>query len=191
MAAPAAKRRPARTPAAINLDAALAGIAAMTIDELRGLWRERRGEEPPPAFSKDLIARALAYWLQEESLGGLKPRLRKLLAAPSRGNGPPPRQVKVGSVIVREHQGELHEVLVVPDGFCWRGEVFASLSIIARRITGTSWSGPRFFGLRCSVDAAAAADAVVPAKTTTDRRSVPRSGSVQARPLAKQRGGTA
>ena len=83
MAAPATKRRPARTPAAVDLDAALAGVAAMTIDELRGLWRERRGEEPPPAFSKDLIARALAYWLQEECLGGLKPRLRKLLAASS------------------------------------------------------------------------------------------------------------
>jgi hypothetical protein len=190
MAAPATKRRPARTPAAVDLDGALAGVAAMTIDELRGLWRERRGEEPPPAFSKDLIARALAYWLQEESLGGLKPRLRKLLAAPSRGNGPPPRQVKVGSVIVREYQGELHEVLVVPDGFCWEGQLFASLSTIARKITGTSWNGPRFFGLRGGVEAVAA-DAVVPAKTTTDRRSVPRSGSVQARPLAKQRGGTA
>jgi hypothetical protein len=74
--------------------------------------------------------------------------------------------VKVGSVIVREYQGELHEVLVVPDGFCWRGEVFASLSIIARRITGTSWNGPRFFGLRGGIEAAAA-DAVVPANATT------------------------
>ena len=74
--------------------------------------------------------------------------------------------MKVGSVIVREYQGELHEVLVVPDGFCWRGEVFASLSIIARRITGTSWNGPRFFGLRGGIEAAAA-DAVVPANATT------------------------
>ncbi len=186
--APATKRRPARTPVAVDLDAALGVIEAMTIDELRGQWRERRGEEPPPAFSKDLIARALAYWLQEESFGGLKPRLRKLLAASSRGDGPPPRHVKVGSVIVREYQGELREVLVVPGGFCWRGEVFASLSIIARKITGTSWNGPRFFGLRGRVEEA---EAVVPAKTTTDPRFVPRSGSVQARPLAKQRGGTA
>jgi hypothetical protein len=190
MAAPAAKRRPARTPAAVDLDAALAGVAAMTIDELRDLWRQQHSQEPPPAFFKDLIARALAYRLQEEVLGGLKPRLRKLLAASSRGDAPPPRQVKVGSVIVREYQGELHEVLVVPDGFCWRGEVFASLSFIARKITGTSWNGPRFFGLRGRVEEAAA-DAVVPAKTTTDPRSVPRSVSVQARPLAKQRGGAA
>ncbi len=182
------KWRPAKTPAVVDVDAALAGMAAMTIDELRGLWRERRGEEPPPAFSKDLIARVLAYWLQEESLGGLEPHVRKMLAASSRGDAPPPRRVKVGSVIVREHQGELHEVLVAPEGFCWRGEVFASLSIIARKITGTSSNGPRFFGLRGRVGEA---DAVVPAKTTPDPRPVPRSGSVPARPLAKQRRATA
>ena len=68
--------------------------------------------------------------------------------------------MKVGSVIVREYQGKLHEVLVVPGGFCWQGEVFASLSTIARKITGTSWNGPRFFGLRGG-ESAPAADAVV------------------------------
>src|SRR3984893_14969693 len=93
-------------------------------------------------LSKDLIARALAYWLQEEVLGGLDARVRKLLGASSRGEGPPARHVKVGSVIVREYQGKLHEGLVVPGGFCWQGQVFASLSTIARKITGTSWNGP-------------------------------------------------
>jgi hypothetical protein len=60
----------------------------------------------------------------------------------------PSRQVKVGAVIVREHKGVVHEVLVVPGGFRWRGEAYASLSTIARKITGVSWNGPRFFGLR-------------------------------------------
>ena len=55
-----------------------------------------------------------------------------------------------GSVIVREHKGVLHEVMIVPDGFCWRGQTFDSLSIIAKRITGVSWNGPRFFGLRAA-----------------------------------------
>ena len=36
----------------------------------------------------------------------------------------------------------------VPGGFCWQEQVFASLSTIARKITRTSWNGPRFFGLR-------------------------------------------
>jgi hypothetical protein len=42
----------------------------------------------------------------------------------------------------------VHEVLVVPGGFCWRGKTYDSLSTIAKTITGTSWNGPRFFGLR-------------------------------------------
>jgi Protein of unknown function (DUF2924) len=45
---------------------------------------------------------------------------------------------------------------VVPGGFCWQGQVFASLSTIARKITGTSWNGPRFFDLRGGEEASAA-----------------------------------
>jgi hypothetical protein len=60
----------------------------------------------------------------------------------------PPRQVKVGSVLIREHQGVVHEVLVVPGGFRWQGKTHDSLSTIAKTITGTIWNGPRFFGLR-------------------------------------------
>jgi hypothetical protein len=51
-------------------------------------------------------------------------------------------------VIVREHKGTLHEVMVVPGGFSWRNKTYPSLSAIAQCITGTSWNGPRFFGLR-------------------------------------------
>jgi hypothetical protein len=54
----------------------------------------------------------------------------------------------VGTVMVREHRGTLHEVMVVPGGFHWQGKIHASLSTIARGITGTAWNGPRFFGLR-------------------------------------------
>jgi hypothetical protein len=50
--------------------------------------------------------------------------------------------------MVREHQGTLHEVMVVPGGFCWQDKTYPSLSTIAQAITGTSWNGPRFFGLR-------------------------------------------
>jgi Protein of unknown function (DUF2924) len=118
------------------------------VEELRALWRDRRGRRAPEALSKDLLARALAHGLQEERLGGLDRRVRKLLDSSSSKARPPVRHVKIGSVIVREHQGELHEVMVVPGGFCWRGQIFPSLSTIARKITGVSWNGPRFFGLR-------------------------------------------
>ena len=104
------------------------------------------------ALSKDLIARALAHWLQEEHLGGLASPLRKLLASISEKGAEPVRRVKVGSIIVREYQGKLHEVMVVPDGFLWQGQSYSSLSTIALKITGTSWSGRRFFGLRDGAD---------------------------------------
>jgi hypothetical protein len=37
---------------------------------------------------------------------------------------------------------------VVPNGYIWNDKTYRSLSEIARAITGTKWSGPRFFGLR-------------------------------------------
>jgi len=49
---------------------------------------------------------------------------------------------------MREHDSVMHEVMVVPGGFLWNGETYASLSTITKQITGTSWNGPRFFGLR-------------------------------------------
>jgi hypothetical protein len=130
-----------------KLDAALDRIAVMNIVALRALWRERMGQRPPESFSKDLIARALAYRLQEEHLGGVDRRTRKLLAPLGKPDEKPPRRLKVGSVIVREYQGVTHEVLVVPGAFCWQGQTYSSLSTIAKAITGTSWNGPRFFGL--------------------------------------------
>jgi len=65
-----------------------------------------------------------------------------------RSQGPPIRHLKIASVIVREFDGKMHEVVVAPGGFYWSGQTYASQSAIARKVTGTSWNGPRFFGLR-------------------------------------------
>ena len=105
----------------------------MSIDELREAWRLKAKGAPPPALSKDLLARLLAHRLQEEILGGLEPRLRKALVLAGKGGKAPARRIKVGSVVVRQYQGKLHEVLVVPGGVCWQGQTFPSLSTIARR----------------------------------------------------------
>jgi hypothetical protein len=51
-------------------------------------------------------------------------------------------------VLVREYQGRRHTVTTVRDGFDWQGTTYQSLSAIARAITGTAWSGPRFFALQ-------------------------------------------
>jgi hypothetical protein len=139
--------RSAPEPAA-NLDAQLVNLGAMSVEQLRAVWTDAFDSPPPGSFSKDLLARAVAYRLQEEAFGGLNASTARLLRTMSKVGAEPPREVKVGSVIVREHKGVLHEVLVVPGGFSWRGETYDSLSAIARKITGVSWNGPRFFGLR-------------------------------------------
>ena len=92
------------------------------------------------------------------------------------------RHLKVGSIIVREYQGKVHEVMVVPDGFCWQAQVYPSLSTIARKITGTGWNGPRFFGLRGGEPAPSTAEAREPAQP----RKKPRAGAklVQSGPSA-------
>lgn len=84
---------------------------------------------------------------------------KKLLQALGRGAGradaggqgavPPPPELRPllsGTLLVREHEGVLHRVMVLDEGFSWNGSVYASLSKIARAITGTSWNGPRFLG---------------------------------------------
>ncbi|MEI2733740.1 MAG: DUF2924 domain-containing protein [Rhodoblastus sp.] len=103
----------------------------------------------------------------------------------------PPRQVKAGSVIVREHKGVLHEVLVVPGGFCWQGKTYDSLSTIAKKITGVTWNGPRFFGLRSKkqddLDAPVPAVPAVPAEPV--RRRAGRQSSL--RSLSSRSGASA
>jgi hypothetical protein len=97
-----------------------------------------------------------------------------------------PRQVKAGSVIMREYQGVVHEVIVVPGGFCWQGRKFDSLSTIAKKIAGTNWNGPRFFGLRSKEtpkqpDAVESSEAQKAVARAGGRRSSVRAGSAAER----------
>ena len=177
---PALKRRPTSRTAVENLDAKLDRIAALNIDRLRALWRETIGCPAPGALSKDLIARALAHRLQEERLGGLDPPLRRLLTSLAKPGAEPVRHLKIGSVIVREHEGEIHEVMVAPGGFYWLGQTYSSLSAIARKITGVSWNGPRFFGLREKDDPAQAEKEAMPKIAMKDERR-PSRGAVRPR----------
>jgi hypothetical protein len=59
-----------------------------------------------------------------------------------------PGRLRPGTVLVREWEGGSHRVMVLAEGFAWNGTTYASLSQVARAITGTRWNGPRFFGLR-------------------------------------------
>ena len=191
MARKTPSRQRASKLAASDLEPALARIAEMSIDELREAWRLKAKDVPPPALSKDLLARLLAHRLQEEVLGGLEPRLRKSLLLADKAGKAPAQRIKVGSVVVRQYQGKLHEVLVVPDGFCWQGQTYPSLSTIARKITGVSWNGPRFFGLRggaAEADSSANDAAEVSLRQST-RGAARTRGSVIARPKRAGSGG--
>ena len=141
------KRQPAKAPTA-DLKTEIDRIAGLTIEGLRKEWRQTHGSDAPAGLTKDLIARSLTYRLQELALGGLSRSVARTLRELGKADAEPRRQVKAGSIIVREYEGVLHEVMVVPGGFCWQGKTFESLSTIAKAITGTNWNGPRFFGLR-------------------------------------------
>src|SRR5947209_18650197 len=100
----------------------------MDVYELRALWRNNEGSDPPAGLTKDLLARALTYRLQEQAFGGLSASTRRILRAFGNHDAERLRHIKIGSVLVREHAGKIHEVIAVPGGFLWQGETYQSLS---------------------------------------------------------------
>jgi hypothetical protein len=139
-------RRRWREPAAIAAE--IDRIRSLRLDALRRHWRLVFGRMPPTGLSKDLLGRMIAARLQERAFGGLDRDSLRFLASLARHERPLRRQLKPGTVLVREYQGRRHTVMTVRDGFDWQGTTYPSLSAIARAITGTSWSGPRFFALQ-------------------------------------------
>ena len=127
-------------------------IAAMDLAAVRQAWRAYIGDLPP-IRSRDMLRRCLAEALQMKEAGADLALERRLAAAARQhrlGRKPKVRTVtyRPGSHLVREWQGERHQVEVIEGGFVWKGERYGSLSQIARKITGVRWNGPRFFGLR-------------------------------------------
>ena len=124
-----------------------------SLDELRREWW-RLYHRDPPRVSRALLIRGIGYRLQEIQHGGLgKSTRRKLktLAKMFRTEGrvapDPGLSLKPGVRLVREWHGRTHTVTVTEDGFEYAGMTYPSLTKIAQKITGTHWSGPRFFGL--------------------------------------------
>jgi hypothetical protein len=138
-------RRYSTDPAAI--EAEITHLRSLAIDALRRRWRVIFGRTPPADLSRDLLGRMIAWRLQERAFGGLDRESLRFLDGLARHGCPPRRRLKPGTVLVRDYQGQRHTVTVVPNGFDWQGTTYSSLSAIARAITGTAWSGPRFFAL--------------------------------------------
>jgi Protein of unknown function (DUF2924) len=135
----------------------IAALPEATTVGLKERWRALYGTEAPRRISRDLLIRALAYRIQEQSLGGLKPSTRRLpakVAADSSARRSiqvaPESTLKPGTVLLREWHGTQHQVIVREDAIVFKGKQYKSLSQVAYRITGTKWSGPRFFGLKAN-----------------------------------------
>ena len=125
------------------------------IQELKQLWQQLF-DEPAPPYQKNYLIPRLAHRLQELAYGPMTEKPAATLDAMANQmekgkkfsnhmlNGKP----AVGTKLIREYQGVTYEVLVAENGFTYCGQTYKSLSAIARRITGTRWNGPLFFGLR-------------------------------------------
>ena len=142
-----------------NVDRELDILATMKLEALRHCWRKRFHSDPPKV-SAGLLRLALAYNLQKRALGGLSSASDTLLQsyATAHRSGAKLarlRTARPGMRLVRAWNGTAHVVTVNEAGDIeWNGRTWRSLSEVARTITGTQWSGPKFFGLRNKTDAA-------------------------------------
>ena len=137
------------------VDNTVSGIDALSRAELGERFEKLFGRLAPKGMSRPLLLRVVAYRIQEDDMGGpnraLQRRLTKLageLKAKGTVTPAPTTQIKPGTRLLREWQGETHSVMTTEAGFQYRDKPYGSLSAIAREITGTRWSGPAFFGLK-------------------------------------------
>ena len=125
------------------------------LTELRKAWKDRYGQPVPAPTSPGLLLRLLAWRIQADAFGGHSPEVLRVLNEPveRRKKAAPENEdavLRVGTELKRDWKGRVHQVVVTRDGFGHQGTTYKSLSEVARAITGTKWSGPRFFGLKDS-----------------------------------------
>lgn len=134
----------------LSLDEELVSLRRSSRKQLTERWRELYKATPPLAFTPDLLARGIAWRLQERAFGGPSNKARAMLGSASER----PRQrsssrttLRPGNRLVRRWRGRTYVVEVTEAGLIFEGRSHSSLSIIAGKITGSRWSGPKFFGL--------------------------------------------
>ena len=141
-----------------SLDNEIARLRGLDVTELRARWHTVFRRRAPPHLPRHLLFRVLAYRLQADRLGELDADSRRLLnRIGSRWSeginrlaadfNRPRTELRPGTLLTREWDGHPQRVMVLADGFSWNGKTYPSLSKVAFAMTGTRWSGPRFFGL--------------------------------------------
>jgi Protein of unknown function (DUF2924) len=140
-----------------TLGVEIARLRDLDVGALRSRWHTVFGRRAPPHLPRHLLFRALAYRFQADHLGDLDGESQRLL---DRSESPEKagqravdlhrhtRDLRPGTVLGREWNGQMQRVAVLADGFAWNGNTYPSLSKVAFAITGTRWNGPKFFGLR-------------------------------------------
>jgi hypothetical protein len=137
-----------------DIEAQILALETLTTRELQAEWSKVYRTQPPIRLSRDLLLRGVAYRVQEHAYGGLSLRIKRRLRTLSEGldrregaDATPTLKLKPGTKLVREWRRQVHTVGVLDNGFEYQGQTYRSLTSIARRITGSGWSGPRFFGI--------------------------------------------
>ena len=134
----------------IEVERQIAELVDRSTQDLRVAWRELHRTGPPQGLSRDLLIRALAHRLQEQTHGGTSRAQRRHLQTLARKfekGSDPGIVLRTGTTLVHQWRGQVHTVLVRENGFEYEGQHYRSLTVIAEKITGVHWSGPRFFGL--------------------------------------------
>ena len=124
----------------------LASLSTQTIDELAQQWEALTGH-PAPRRNKRALVKRLAYAIQVQAEGGLSAETMTTIEAIYRryGGVDVPADPHPGSCLLRAWRGTLYRVHILPQGFEYAGRWYASLSAIAREITGTRINGRAFF----------------------------------------------
>jgi hypothetical protein len=158
------KRRSGRASTKTSLEDEIAHLRGLDLGGLRARWQSVFQRSAPAHLTRHLLFAVIAYRLQADRFGDLDHETKQVLdRTDARETGPPMftrlasfdqkrTELTPGTVLVREWDRRSHRVMVMADGFAWNGQTYDSLSKVAFAITGTKWSGPRFFGLRDKED---------------------------------------
>jgi hypothetical protein len=161
------KRRNVRSSSKTTVEDEIAHLRGLDLRGIRSRWESAFGRPAPVHLTRHLLFAVIAYRLQADRFGDLDHAIRQVLDRTVAKEAEPAMAARLasfdqkrteltpGTVLVRKWDRQSQRVMVMADGFAWNGQTYDSLSKVAFAITGTKWSGPRFFGLRDKEDRAA------------------------------------
>jgi Protein of unknown function (DUF2924) len=142
-----------------DIEAEITHLRDFDLSGLRARWHSVFRRKAPDHLPRHLLYRILAYRVQADRFGNLDRDTQRFLdqvaagtrsanEIPTTRNHPSRHGLQPGTILVREWDSKPQRVMVLEDGFAWNGTTYRSLTEIAFAMTGTRWSGPRFFGIR-------------------------------------------